>query len=620
MAMANLAPPNQNDPNDPAQKALTGPIQNLQSPMFRNFQEFVTNPFVQDRVSAMINQSSPPLPSASMAASMQANGQTPAQPSSQQSLPQPVSQPSLNAPAPSQVSMPPTASQGAGATLQSRLQQAATQPPAGASTPLMSSPQPTGGSYQQRFAQAAGLPDIEGMYQDWRTQNPSKLEQNQWTGASTGRKLLDILRVASGAIGGGLPGAVGETMAIHDHDLPQNIDAANRQRFDTAVMQPLNTAATLQERLDQAAGLRAGTAKTQLETEQLQAAPPWQKNVQELQQSLISRWQQADMSPQDYSKWAQMQLAESPYASRMDPGFLQQVTQLPRKQAYSVQDKDDVPATVNYYGKTIPIATDGKGEPLGYQIQGQNVAFDDQRLPEELRQAAPVVQQNYRSYMAKRNAKKEDEGYVAQQGADRQAAGFAQAEHMSELHEDQKQQDGGRNAYYKALSDFNTKKSEVDSIKSNVQMAMDPKNPNPYAASATALSLVGISLPPGTKRMTDTELHQFQNQGSAGQRLAAAFNGYVVGTKMTPQQAKAINAYADQKMQQHTQEFNSTADSIQGVYGYRAPFSTPTQQGSGAPSGSIPAQAAAQLQEGVEHTFRNGQVWTKKSGKPVRVR
>lgn len=37
-------------------------------------------------------------------------------------------------------------------------------------------------------------------------------------------------------------------------------------------------------------------------------------------------------------------------------------------------------------------------------------------------------------------------------------------------------------------------------------------------------------------------------------------------------------------------------------------------------AGDIPAAAASQLQEGIEHTFGNGQVWTKRAGKPVRVR
>lgn len=35
---------------------------------------------------------------------------------------------------------------------------------------------------------------------------------------------------------------------------------------------------------------------------------------------------------------------------------------------------------------------------------------------------------------------------------------------------------------------------------------------------------------------------------------------------------------------------------------------------------SIPEAAAKQLQEGVQHTFGNGQVWTKQNGKPVRVK
>lgn len=41
---------------------------------------------------------------------------------------------------------------------------------------------------------------------------------------------------------------------------------------------------------------------------------------------------------------------------------------------------------------------------------------------------------------------------------------------------------------------------------------------------------------------------------------------------------------------------------------------------SGAQQGSIPPSAAAQLQEGVQHTFGNGQVWTKTNGQPVRIK
>jgi hypothetical protein len=46
-------------------------------------------------------------------------------------------------------------------------------------------------------------------------------------------------------------------------------------------------------------------------------------------------------------------------------------------------------------------------------------------------------------------------------------------------------------------------------------------------------------------------------------------------------------------------------------------------QGITAPPASgaaIPASAAAQLQEGVNHTFGNGQVWTEQGGKPVRIK
>ena len=50
-----------------------------------------------------------------------------------------------------------------------------------------------------------------------------------------------------------------------------------------------------------------------------------------------------------------------------------------------------------------------------------------------------------------------------------------------------------------------------------------------------------------------------------------------------------------------------------GTSGYSAP--PPPSSG-----GAIPAEAAAQLQEGVVHTFGNGQQWTKQNGQAVRVK
>jgi hypothetical protein len=52
------------------------------------------------------------------------------------------------------------------------------------------------------------------------------------------------------------------------------------------------------------------------------------------------------------------------------------------------------------------------------------------------------------------------------------------------------------------------------------------------------------------------------------------------------------------------------------VRGQQGNSMTPPNQN----SGSIPASAAAQLQEGVNHTFGNGQVWTKKNGVATRIK
>jgi hypothetical protein len=70
---------------------------------------------------------------------------------------------------------------------------------------------------------------------------------------------------------------------------------------------------------------------------------------------------------------------------------------------------------------------------------------------------------------------------------------------------------------------------------------------------------------------------------------------------------------------------NATRGSMQTFLNDEQNFATTGRRTGGTnnmvpPTQGIPAAAAAQLQEGVQHTFGNGQVWTKQNGKPVRVK
>lgn len=71
----------------------------------------------------------------------------------------------------------------------------------------------------------------------------------------------------------------------------------------------------------------------------------------------------------------------------------------------------------------------------------------------------------------------------------------------------------------------------------------------------------------------------------------------------------------------------ATRGSMQTFLNDEQNFQTTGKRGGGItppPTGgqneTLPPQAASQLQEGVQHTFNNGQVWTKQGGKPVRIK
>ena len=75
--------------------------------------------------------------------------------------------------------------------------------------------------------------------------------------------------------------------------------------------------------------------------------------------------------------------------------------------------------------------------------------------------------------------------------------------------------------------------------------------------------------------------------------------------------------FFDAPTQQRLQRFGITSPGAAPGISPGAASGVATNAASG---DSIPATAAAQLQEGQNHTFNNGQVWTKQGGKPVRVK
>ena len=108
-------------------------------------------------------------------------------------------------------------------------------------------------------------------------------------------------------------------------------------------------------------------------------------------------------------------------------------------------------------------------------------------------------------------------------------------------------------------------------------------------------------------RFTQTEQNLLTGaRSSSGDLQALAQKVIGQGQKFTPKQRQNIVDIIDLHAQQ-------AKNHLGNVMPQQSPLS-----GGGA-ADSIPAAAAAQLKEGVTHTFANGQQWTKRNGKPVRI-
>jgi hypothetical protein len=712
MTTANLASPNSTDPNDPRQKQLGGPIQNVpQFPMFRNFTDFSSNPIAQDRVSAMVSQGGAVPQSASLQASMQAQGLpmrqpgdnppawTPPAPSapapvppavnplSAQSAPTPAApdaarpqpptfqsriaqvagQPSGSAVPPLQGAQPTPSPVQQPMSIQARLAQAAglpdigqtyqpsqpqvlipTQAPApmtnlpspsgpspspmqpqglpmrqlgnvpppftpapqaaGAaqspaqlnaltglsspapqppvtlppsSTPSFTSQQPT--SLQGRLAQAAGLPDIEQTYQQWRQENPTQLEQPEWSGASKGRKLLDVLRVAAGAIGRGVPGAVGQVASIHDHDLPQNLDQANRQRFNAAVIAPLNaqlgavdTASQIGERNSQTALNQGKLTQLPLETQIKQQAAQGTLAAHGLKQVTDDQGN-VSIAPDEDSPVYQHQQAQTEYI-----GAQQQLDQARTAYQHAAAD-----AKTNPNNPTLVL----RRQALAIAMKNAQTAAG--------RLGLSTLQYDMRAHGT-------DATGNALPGAvledDDTPVGTAFQANVRPTGTERNKGDMATSAH----EQLGTLKQIVD------------KRPDIFGSAAGRVTDFNVWL--GSQ---DPDAQRFRAARTiAGDHLAGTFGGRSEAALSAIDNAignfkdnpAAVSAGLDELDKANSVFLNRGTPRVSNGRGGRANAPS-TSQG-----GNIPDQAAAQLREGVLHTFGNGQVWTKKNGNPVRVR
>lgn len=111
-----------------------------------------------------------------------------------------------------------------------------------------------------------------------------------------------------------------------------------------------------------------------------------------------------------------------------------------------------------------------------------------------------------------------------------------------------------------------------------------------------------LAKPSSGFRMSQPQIDLLKNAQSWKDSGAALLRHAAKGTWFSDQQRREIVG---------TMQQLATAKLGKGSSASQAPEISSSDQ--------IPASAAAQLREGVKHTFGNGQVWTKRNGQPVRV-
>jgi hypothetical protein len=176
--------------------------------------------------------------------------------------------------------------------------------------------------------------------------------------------------------------------------------------------------------------------KTGLENRNLELQTPLQDEAKKVYDKLVTRWQQNDLTPEDFTKFATNEMTMSPAARILTYGennVLGNVMALPRGKGYQLQMQDDIPTGVTMYGKR-------------YDLNSPD-------LPPEAKAEVAAAQG---AHATKLKETEDKEKRVAGYAADRQAAGFA---HSDRQQNEKPPSEGERNAF-----SFYTRGADADKI------------------------------------------------------------------------------------------------------------------------------------------------------------
>lgn len=283
-----------------------------------------------------------------------------------------------------------------------------------------------------------------------------------------------------------------------------------------------------------------------------------EQEAQQLSREIHGRLTQAwvNKSVPDWDAYVQNELSALPPAiQRRVQAHVGDIKQLQQTgKGYSLTMQDDLPKTVNVYGKELPRYVSQNGKQV-----------DNPDLPPG---AKEEFDQAMGAHETKRAEHRQDEATVAGYAAERQAAGFGHAQEM-----------GGKEREFKATQDLNAANSEYQAIEDLVN-----KGSKGDAAADTAVLIrsLGINLPPGVHRINDTELNQLVETGSLPERWAGELKHFANGERFSDKIRQEMLGVAQTNRDNKVRNAQNDIQAARSIYGGNNP---PASRPGAAPAG-----------------------------------
>jgi hypothetical protein len=387
--------------------------------------------------------------------------------------------------------------------------------------------------------------------------NVQKIPRKPWV-PQTGKQWLGAgLATIGDSVGAALRG----DRATVGPDLMHNVEAAREYDRSAPVMQ--------QQANQGAYGKYLGNENVKSEINQRSMVNPFYQKGLDLKNELTQLWQQGSLRPADYDKAVALKLNGNPYARLITPDVLGQIKTMPQQQPWKVTANDDIPSNVSAYGQQTPIAIDPKTGPVGYQINGKVVPFNDPSLPDELKQAVPEIQSTYATHQQKRGEKLSDESTVAGFAADRQGKQITAAINAAQQGEANKTLNEGRSQALKHLNDMRSAQNQNELVQ---QLA---SSKSPTDQTSLAFKALGLDLPDGVHRINETELNAIRSQGGLGDKAYRAILNWKDGEQFAPDILQDIKNTATKISNSKIKNANDNLQDVNRVYGYKVAGSGP---------------------------------------------